>query len=318
MKRLLVALVFLLSACGGNDFQLVEICPDFNSNALDADFAYVMGCPDDSTPLFDDLEYYEVIPWGITRVGAPLIRTNRTVWILDTGIDLDNPELNVDIERSISFVDLSEQRHPNDEHGHGTHVAGTVAAKQNGFGVVGVAPGNTVVAVKVLSKYGWGSWEWVASGIDYIAENAEPGDVVNVSLGGWKSDASKFVEDAVLNAADKGIFFSIAAGNSRANAENFSPASVEHENVLTVSAINKDDCRASFSNFGKTIEYAAPGVEVLSTFKDGQYKIWQGTSMATPHITGLLLYGQPRNDGWVGCGLNKKPEGDLNEPIAHY
>ena len=110
---------------------------------------------------------------------------------------------------------------PNDGHGHGTHVAGTVGAIDNTIDVVGVAAGANLVAVRVLDNAGSGAYSWVIAGVDYVAATADPGDVPNMSLGGFPSDA---LDLAVLNAAGTGINFSLAAGNSDADAEDYSPA----------------------------------------------------------------------------------------------
>lgn len=257
----------------------------------------------------------EVIPWGIQRVGGPTA-SNGTAWIIDTGIDLDHPDLNVDVERSAEFVSSGPgSKTVDDGNGHGTHVAGTIAAIDNDIDVVGVAAGATVVAVKVLNDRGSGSYSGVIAGIDYVAANASPGDVANLSLGGGVSDA---VDDAVRNAADQGIYFAIAAGNSGDNANNYSPARVEYNNVWTVSATNENDVFASFSNFsGPTdppIEFAAPGVDILSLWLDGGTNTISGTSMASPHVAGLLLVtnGNPSSDGFA----SNDPDGDP-DPIAH-
>ncbi|HEX6983631.1 MAG TPA: S8 family serine peptidase [Balneolaceae bacterium] len=257
----------------------------------------------------------QVTPWGITRVGGPTA-SSGTAWIIDTGIDLDHPDLNVDVERSAEFVSSGPGASTIDDgNGHGTHVAGTIAAIDNDIDVVGVAAGATVVAVKVLNDRGSGSYSGVIAGIDYVAANASPGDVANMSLGGGVSDA---VDDAVCNAADQGIYFAIAAGNSGDDANNYSPARVEYNNVWTVSATDINDVFASFSNWsGPTdppIEFAAPGVDILSLWLDGGTNTISGTSMASPHVAGLLLVtnGNPSSDGFA----SNDPDGDP-DPIAH-
>ena len=257
----------------------------------------------------------QTTPWGITRVGGPTA-SSGTAWIIDTGVDLDHPDLNVDASRSVTFVSKGkDSKSANDNNGHGTHVAGTIAAKDNGIDVVGVAAGATVIAVKVLDQRGSGSYSDVIAGIDYVAQNASSGDVANMSLGGPTSQA---LDDAVRNAADAGVMFAIAAGNDSDDANNYSPSRVEYNNVWTVSATDESDAFASFSNYsGPTdppIEFAAPGVSVLSLWKDGGTNTISGTSMATPHVTGLLLVtgGNPTADGTA----SGDPDGDP-DPIAH-
>ncbi len=257
------------------------------------------------------------VPWGITRVGGPVDGTGKTAWVIDTGVDLDHPDLNVDASRSVSFISKGrDARDANDLNGHGTHCAGTIAALDNDIGVVGVAAGATIVAVKVLDQRGSGSYSDVIAGVDYVAANAAAGDAVNISLGGPTSQA---LDDAVRNAAAAGILLAVAAGNEAKDANTASPARVEVDNVWTVSACDSSDAFASFSNYsGPTaapVEVCAPGVNILSTWVDGGYNDISGTSMATPHVAGLLLAtgGSLATDGNVKSG---DPDGDP-DPIAH-
>lgn len=242
-------------------------------------------------------------PYGVDRVGGAVDGSGLTAWVIDTGVDLDHDDLNVDTQRSTSFV--STESSADDGNGHGTHVAGTIAALDNDIDVIGVAAGATVVGVKVLDSSGSGSYSGVISGIDYVAANAAPGDVANMSLGGSVSDA---LDDAVRNAADQGIYFAVAAGNDGADANNSSPARVEYNNVYTISAIDSNDNFASFSNYANPpIEYAAPGVDVKSLWKNNGVNTISGTSMASPHAAAVLLLtnGNPSSDGTA----NGDPDG---------
>lgn len=250
----------------------------------------------------------ESTPWGITRVGGGETYTGTSVaWIIDTGIDLDHPDLNVDVARSKTFV-LSKSA--DDDNGHGSHVAGTVAARKNTIGVVGVAAGAKLVAVKVLTRSGSGSTSGVVAGINYVAANAKTGDVANMSLGGGVSTT---LDNAVLNASSLGIKFALAAGNESDNANNHSPARVNGSNIYTISAMGSGDNWAYFSNFGNPpVDFCAPGVSVYSTYKGGGYATLSGTSMATPHVAGLLLLGSPKADGFVSGDPDGNPD-----PIAH-
>ena len=244
----------------------------------------------------------QATPWGITRVGGGGAGTFATAWIIDSGIDLDHPDLNVDTARSRSF--LSTSTSPDDQNGHGTHVAGTVAARNNTIGVIGVAPGAPVVAIRVLDRRGSGSNSGVIAGVDYVAQFGSPGDVANMSLGGGVSAA---LDTAVVNAAAGGVRFALAAGNESDNANNHSPARANGPNVFTVSSFATGDNWSSFSNFGNPpIDYAEPGSSIRSTWLNGGYNTISGTSMATPDLAGILLQGAVGNGGTV----NGDPDGN--------
>ncbi len=250
------------------------------------------------------------LPWGIERVnGGVNYSGTQKAWIIDTGIDLDHPDLNVNKTLNKTFIVRTTSA--DDDNGHGSHVAGTVAAINNDFGVAGVAAGANLVAVKVLDRRGSGSYEGVIAGVDYVASAASFGDVANMSLGGPTSDA---LDTAVIAAANMGIKFALAAGNESTNANNSSPARVNHSNVFTISAMGQNDAWASFSNFGNPpVDYCLPGVSIYSTYKGGGYTTMSGTSMASPHMAGLLLLGNTTTDGTV----NDDPDGNA-DPILVY
>ena len=235
-------------------------------------------------------------PYGTVRVrGQVCGRPYSRVWVIDTGIDLDHPDLSVADGLSFTAIGTSAD----DGNGHGTHVAGTIGARAVGTSARGVAPGVPVVPVRVLDANGSGAWSGVLAGIDYVAQqkvaacaladktwcNSPEAWVANMSLGGGYSLA---LNNAVISAASKGIRFAIAAGNSRADARNSSPASANHVNIFTVAAINSSDGWASFSNYGSPVDVAAPGVSVTSTYIGGGYATLSGTSMASPHVAGIL------------------------------
>jgi subtilisin family serine protease len=248
----------------------------------------------------------QTIPWGISMIGGGATYTGtNAAWIIDTGVDLTHPDLHVGV--GVSFVPRVTS--PNDDNGHGTHVAGTIAAINNTIGVVGVAAGATVIPVKVLNRSGSGAYSTIISGVDYVAANGKPGDVANMSLGGGFNQP---LNDAVINAASKGIRFSLAAGNESADANTKSPASANGANIYTISAMDKNKAWASFSNFGNPpIDYCAPGVSIYSTYKGGGYATLSGTSMAAPHVAGLLLMGNIRSGGTVTGDPDGNPD-----PIA--
>ena len=261
----------------------------------------------------------ETIPSGVARSLASNTNSflnqkavDATIAVLDTGIDLTHPDLNV--TESVSFV--GDTSRGNDVYGHGTHVAGTIAAKLNDQGVVGVAPGAKLWAVKVLGDDGSGYLSQIIAGIEYVTQNSDKVDVINMSLGGT-GDASTSCgttsqdpyHDAICGSVAKGIVFVAAAGNNAADGSNFLPAA--YPEVISVSALadtdglpggkgaastrGADDSLANFSNFGQVVDIAAPGVSILSTYPGGQYAKLSGTSMATPHVAGAAALYIARN-----------------------
>ncbi|WP_172602102.1 S8 family peptidase [Candidatus Nitrosocosmicus franklandus] len=245
--------------------------------------------------------FAQAMPTGINRIDADQSYTksgdgtgsvNVDIAILDTGIDLDHPDLNVYHQKS--FVSSSAD----DDNGHGTHVAGIAAAKDNNIGTVGVAPGAKLWAIKVLDSKGTGPLSTVIKGIDYVTQNANQIEVVNLSLG-CECKSTAF-DTAVNNAVKAGIVFTVAAGNGAKDAHNFSPAN--NPNVIAVSAIGdsdgkcgskgpstgygSDDTLSSFSNYGSIVDIAAPGAKIYSTYKGNTYATISGTSMASPHVAG--------------------------------
>ena len=251
----------------------------------------------------------QTTPWGVTRVGGAIDGTNAgKAWIIDSGIDLDHEDLNVDVANSATF--LGGYTTPDDQNGHGTHVAGTVAAIDNNIGVIGVAAGAEVVSVRVLNRRGSGSNSGVIAGVDYVAANANSGDAANMSLGGGISTA---LDNAVISASSS-CPFALAAGNESQNANNSSPARANGNNIYTVSSMTSSDNWSSFSNYGNPpVDYCAPGSSILSTYKNGGYATLSGTSMAAPHVCGILLIGGITTDGTV----NGDPDGNP-DPIAHH
>lgn len=271
------------------------------------------------TSVLDDVS--QSTPWGVSRVNGPLNGTGTTAWIIDSGIDLDHPDLNVDVMNSVSFV---AQENANDVRGHGTHMAGIIAAKNNTQDVVGVAAGANVVALKVVNSGGRAYVSDIKAAVDYVANNFSSGDVVNISLGysTYESDeytdiAFSVMENSIINAANAGLKFSLSAGNSGGSATIRSPARVENTNVWTSSMYDINDDFVTGSSHGNPpIEYGAPGKDILSLYKDGgTHTFFRGTSMAAAHMTGLLLAApnEIQIDGYV----NGDPDNDP-DPIAVY
>jgi len=253
----------------------------------------------------------EVTPPGIGRVGGGATYTGtKKIWIIDTGIDLDHPDLNVDAVSGKTFV--ARTTTADDDNGHGTHCAGIAAAIDNAVGVVGVAAGAKVVPVKVLDKRGSGLMSVIISGVDYVTAGGVAGDAVNMSLGGG---AYEPLDLKVAAMGAKGLFVALAAGNESDDADNHSPARADGANIYTISACDVNDVWAYFSNYGNPpIDYCAPGLNILSTYKGGTLAIMSGTSMAAPHACGVLLDsgGKP---GFLGY-VTGDPDGEP-DPIIH-
>jgi aqualysin 1 len=241
------------------------------------------------------------LPWGVFRVGAEHATTDDssvwrfvtgvTVYVIDSGIDGSNPDLNV--VKQVSFAEG-----PNtDCNGHGTHVAGTIGARNNDIGVRGVAPGVALVGVKVVNCEGVGSSAITIKGLDWVAATATKPAVVNMSLGSGESPA---LDGAIRAAAASGLFFSIAAGNDAIDACLASPSlNGSISGIVTVAAVDASDHEAAFSNFGGCVDLWAPGLAILSTSigsEPGGIVSMSGTSMAAPHVSGaaaLFLAANP-------------------------
>jgi subtilisin len=257
-----------------------------------------------------DVTVTSTLTWNVkqTGYGRGDLNPDKTAWILDTGIDMDHPDLNVDASRSQSFI---TGKTAEDENGHGTHVAGIIGAKNNTIGVTGIASGATLVALRVLDDEGEGKLSALVQAVSHVYQNGKAGDVVNISIGG--EGTSTTLERAVKLAADKGILFAIAAGNDGKSAANYAPANIDHANVFTVSAMDQNGNFASFSNFGPTVDICAYGVRITSTYLNGKYATLSGTSMASPHVAGLLLI---RGRAIPTNGFVKNDPDGMPDPIA--
>jgi subtilisin len=224
------------------------------------------------------------IPWGLQRVNAQAgwARANRgkgvKVAVIDTGIDYNHPELKHVVVGGWNATS-SNGAAWKDDHGHGTHVSGTIAAPENGAGVVGVAPKAWLYGVKVLNANGSGTFSAVIAGMEWAVTNKM--HVANMSLGAYKGNPS--LAAAVEAMVKGGVTLVAAAGNS-GGAVNFPGA---YPGAIAVAASDVNDKVARFSSRGPEVDLLAPGVDVLSTFKGGGYRKLSGTSMATPHVAGL-------------------------------
>ena len=256
------------------------------------------------------------VPTGINRIDGEASRavsgdgagvTNVDVAVIDTGIDVDHPDLSV---YTAGGKDCTGAGTFDDANGHGTHVAGTIGALDNTSGVVGVAPGARLWPVRVLNSRGSGQWSWIICGVDWVTQNSASIEVANMSLGGSGSEpadpdfdcvTTNALHDAVCRSVTAGVTYTVAAGNESADAATRVPASFNE--VITVSALadfdgvpggagsptcrsDLDDTFADFSNYGADVDIIAPGVCINSTYPGGTYKSISGTSMAAPHVAG--------------------------------
>jgi len=254
----------------------------------------------------------QTLPFGIDRVDADLNLTAKIdgvddpldvdIAIIDTGIQLDHPDLRV--AGGVRFIgsDCAGGSWA-DDHGHGTHVAGTAAAIDNSIGVVGMAPGARLWAVKVLNQNGSGSLSCIIEAVDWVTANAATIEVANISI---RTSPSTALCQAITTSAAAGVVYAVSAGNNATDASSQSPANCP--DVLATSAIadfdgqsggldprtvgfslctmTGDDIFACFSNYGPRVDIAAPGVNIYSTYKGGGYATMSGTSMASPHVAG--------------------------------
>jgi subtilisin family serine protease len=264
----------------------------------------------------------QTIPTGVERMGTLQNltaningvddRVDVDIAIIDTGIDLDHPDLNVVSSTNCArSYGACRDGQGNDGHGHGTHVAGIAAALDNSYGAVGVAPGARLWAVKVMSDNGTGYLSWIIKGIDWVTAHAASIEVANMSVA-WYGYSSA-ARTAIQNSVAKGVVYFAAAGNDATDVygpdgtfgtgDDICPAAFPE--VAAISALNdtngtwggsnetneygSDDSFASFSNFSgsNAIDLMCPGVNIYSTYKNGGYTTFSGTSMASPHAAGL-------------------------------
>jgi subtilisin family serine protease len=229
------------------------------------------------------------MPWGIDRIEADAAWTETTgagikVAVMDTGIDLDHPDLAGNIKGNVNLINA--RKNGNDDNGHGTHVAGIIAAVNNDIGVVGVGPKIYLYGVKVLDRNGSGYLSDLIEGLDWCISNGM--DVVNMSLGASLDNQS--FHDVIAMAYAAGLIQVASAGNEgETGGAVLYPA--RYPETIAVSAVgqNADGSLyfAPFSSYGADIDVTAPGVSINSTYKGGAYKILSGTSMAAPHVSGV-------------------------------
>lgn len=237
------------------------------------------------TALPNDLLYTENYQWNLPVIGTEQGwaiskgKENIEIAIVDTGVDLDHPDLKNRLVKGFNLID--ENREPDDDNGHGTHVAGIIASETNNSeGTAGMTWYNKIMPVKAMGAKGYGTTFDIARGIIWAVDHGA--DVINLSLGNYQP--SNMLEEAVTYAFSKNVLMVSAAGNDGSNQPTYPSAYPE---VLSVAAIDYNGNRASFSNYGDYIDIAAPGVSIPSTYFNKQYAALSGTSMAAPHVAGL-------------------------------
>lgn len=236
----------------------------------------------------------DYIPDGVNMINAPLMWNNGItgkdvkIAVIDSGCDMTHKDLQTRIigGRNFTTEDNKNIDKYQDYNGHGTHVCGTIAASNNNYGVIGVAPDAKLMILKALDKNGLGSMKGIIDAINFAISQRV--DIISMSLG--TSEDIPQLHQAIKKAVDSNILVVCAAGNegdSRVAIDEFSyPAG--YNEVISVGAVDYSKSAARFSNSNKEVDLVAPGVNIISTFLNGKYETLSGTSMATPHVTGAL------------------------------
>lgn len=291
---------------------------------------------------FPDVAYYGgANDWNLNSINAPEVWAQGytgagvTVAVVDTGVDMSNPELSNQIWVNVGeiagngidddhdgYVDdvhgwdfASNDSNPTDQNGHGTHVAGIIGADANGTGNTGVAPNATIMPVRVLDANGSGTLSAVAAGIRYAAQHGA--DIINLSLGGGFSSV---IQTAIQYAQSLGVLVVAAAGNESASTPSY-PArfAASLNNVISVGAYSSSNSIASFSNdvgSSGAVQVDAPGVSIYSTYLNDRYASLSGTSMATPHVAGLAALALSANPNLTAVQLRNVIVNGANHTIA--
>lgn len=256
---------------------------------------------------FSIQEVTQNMGWNVTAFDLPKAwqysqGEGIVIAVLDTGCDLDHPDLVDNLLPGKNFVDPKKE--PDDDNGHGTHVCGTLVAANNDIGMVGVAPKAKVRPVKVLNGQGNGNLLHVAQGIRWAIDQGV--DFISMSLG--SPIPVQQVRKAIQAAAEKGIITFVAAGNAGKTKEVFYPGA--YPETISVGAVDVEMRRAKFSNTGMQLDFMAPGVDIMSTVPDDWYAKLSGTSMAQPFVCGVAALVKSYK-------INKKPDLKL-ENVEDY
>ncbi|MCY9668497.1 S8 family peptidase [Paenibacillus alginolyticus] len=243
--------------------------------------------------VLEKIEQVNEIPTGVEMIQAPKIWDQTkgkgiTVAILDTGCDITHPDLKERIVGGINFTndDGGKTDAYMDYNGHGTHVAGTIAATKNNNGVVGVAPEANLLIIKVLDKHGSGQYDWIINGINFAVE--QKADIISMSLGGPENLPA--LHEAIQKAVAANILVICAAGNEGDGVDSTDEFDYPgcYNEVISVGAIDLERHSSNFSNSNNEVDLVGPGEKILSTYLNGTYATLSGTSMATPHVAGAM------------------------------
>lgn len=239
---------------------------------------------DDLTQIAEEGDVRERINWGHYLLGIPNSWSQSQgkgikVAILDTGVDMDHPDLKDAIVDTKDFTEEGIE----DVNGHGTHCAGIIGARLNGVGFVGVAPQCELLIAKVLNNYGSGSYEWISSGINWAVK--EKADIISMSLGGPSTDS--ILHRAIHLALAENVAIICAAGNDGCFGANTIGYPGRYGSVITIAAHDPNGNPAGFSSRGGEVDFMAPGTNIWSTYKNGGFAELSGTSMATPFVAGM-------------------------------
>jgi major intracellular serine protease len=235
--------------------------------------------------------------WGVSSFDLPAVWSKTRgegvrIAVLDTGVDLDHPDLKKNILPGVNFIEHGKE--PWDDNHHGTHVAGIIAAENNEIGMVGVAPEAKIIPVKVLDGRGNGDLVSVSNGIRWAVDEGKA-DLICMSLGA--PSPVQEVRKAIQHALSKNVVCFVAAGNAGVTKEIFYPAN--YPETIAIGSIDENFKRSSFSNTGENLDFMAPGGKIFSTVPDNWYAVLSGTSMATPFAVGVaaLVLSYVRNKG---------------------
>jgi hypothetical protein len=254
----------------------------------------------------------QIVDWGVKRSVIQVrqnINSAHKVWIIDSGVDKDHEDLNINTILSRSFV---PDHNYYDVDGymdfHGTHVAGIIGAKNNEIGCVGIAPNVEIVAFKVVQDGKISDYNFYLEALYAASLECEPGDVVNISLENTPGGETEI--ENIQNIAKKGVYVVISAGNACKNLTTtpLYPAHITGVNIFTVSSFDNSESFSSFSNFGQpALKYISPGRDIYSTLPKNNYGLADGTSESAPHVSGILILVQAiKDDRVVLCPYDNK------------